>query len=60
MKTIQLKQNILMQAGEEMFWDQMDVLSGQPGERYMVMDRRQQIVLVKNARLVREIKRVEV
>lgn len=49
-----------MQAGEELFWQELDNLEGNSGERYMVVDSAKQVVLVENAKLVREKKKTKV
>ncbi len=49
-----------MKAGDEMFWDHLDTLSGQAGERYMVVDKTNQTILVSNAKLLKKKERVEI
>jgi|GEM_PF-2027211 hypothetical protein len=57
---IKITKKTIMQAGDEMFWDRMNALSGQAGERYMVVDRNKQVVLVENAKLIKETKKVKI
>lgn len=59
MKT-KITQTTLMKAGDEMFWDHLDTLSGQAGERYMVVDKTNQTILVSNAKLLKKKERVEI
>lgn len=49
----------LMQAGEEAFWKEFDA-GEKPEERYYVVDKRTGDVLVQNARLTKEKKKIKV
>ncbi len=49
----------LMKVGDQVFWDEFNQLD-QPADRYVVVDSKNQNIVVQNARLVREIKKVRV
>jgi hypothetical protein len=49
----------LMKAGEEAFWKQFDE-ADRPEERYYVVDKKTGDILVHNARLTKEKRKIEV
>lgn len=50
----------LMAAAEKTFWETMDQLDHPAEERYYVVDKRSGDVIVHNARLTKEKKKIEV
>lgn len=50
----------LMEMGEDMFWEEFNTGEGEHKERYYIVDVRGGDVIVANARLTREKKKVEV
>lgn len=49
----------MMQAGDRAFWDEF-YQQNNPGDRYIVVDTKKQEVVVQNAKLVRDMKKVRV
>jgi hypothetical protein len=49
----------LMQAGDRAFWEEFEERQN-PADRYIVVDTKKQEVVVQNARLVREMKKIRV
>lgn len=49
----------MMQAGDRAFWDEF-YQRDNPGDRYIVVDTKKREVIVQNAKLVRDMKKVRV
>jgi hypothetical protein len=49
----------LMQASDQLFWEEFNQMD-HPGDRYIVIDSKNNTVVTQNARLVREVKKVRV
>ena len=48
-----------MQAGEKIFWEEFNQLE-YPGDRYIVIDSKKNEVIVQNAKLLRDKKKIRV
>ncbi|KKU44544.1 MAG: hypothetical protein UX62_C0059G0005 [Microgenomates group bacterium GW2011_GWA2_46_7] len=49
----------LMEVADQIFWDEFNQMD-HPGDRYIVIDSKNQTVVTQNAKLVRELKKVRV
>ncbi len=49
---------ILMRVGDQVFWDEFNQKEN-PGDRYVVLDTKNNEVVVQNVKLVRDMKRVK-